>query len=104
MNADSAVDESTFMPLQLEEVTTKPLYLLPEQMSRTDGIGPALDLAAKRGKLLVVTLGINHVVENGGLIVSIWGSPDGLDWGTRAPGFVPTKVLLWSLLAVVEPG
>jgi len=100
MNADSAVDESIFMPLQLEEVTTKPLYLLPEQMSRADGIGPAVDLAAKCGKLLVVTLGINHVVENGGLIVSIWGSPDGLDWGTRPLVSFPQKYYcgLYSLL------
>jgi len=100
MNADLDVDETIFMPLQLEEVTTRPLYLLPEQMSRTDGIGPAVDLAAKCGKLLVVTLGINHVVENGGLIVSIWGSPDGLDWGTRPLVSFPQKYYcgLYSLL------
>lgn len=96
------VDETTFVPskIQIEESMTRPLFLLPEHMSQTDGIGPALDLAAKCGKLLVVTLGINHVVEHGGLNISIWGSQDGMDWGTKPLVSFPTKYYcgLYSLL------
>lgn len=91
MNIDLAVDESISVASQTEESMTKPLYLLPEHMSRTDGIGPALDLAAKCGKLLVATLGINHVVEHGGLVVSIWGSQDGVNWGTKPLVSFPQK-------------
>jgi len=50
-----------------------------------------MDLGADCGKLFVVTLGINHVVEHGGLIVSIWGSADGMDWGTRPLVSFPQK-------------
>ena len=91
MYTDLAVDESIFVPPQVEESMTKPLYLLPEHLSRTDGTGPALDLGAKTGKLLVVTLGINHVVEHGGLIVSIWGSEDGENWGLKPLVSFPQK-------------
>jgi len=91
MNMDLAVDESIFAPSQIERSMTKPLYLLPEHMSRTDGIGPALDLGVKCGKLLVATLGINHVVEHGGLVVSIWGSSDGVDWGNKPLVCFPQK-------------
>jgi hypothetical protein len=34
-------------------------------------------------KLLVVTLGITDVVERTGLTVSVWGSPDQNDWGSK---------------------
>jgi len=105
MIEDFAVDESIFVTqqnqeLQNQELMTKPLCLLPEHMSRTDGLGPALDLAARCGKLLVVTLGINHVVEHGGLIVSIWGSKDGVDWGAKPLVSFPQKYYcgLYSLL------
>ncbi len=91
MNADLAVDESIFMPLELEEPMTKPLYLLPELMSRADDVGPAMDLGAKRGKLLVVTLGITHVVQHGGLNVAIYGSKDGVNWGSKPLVSFPQK-------------
>ncbi len=58
--------------------------LLSDTVLRADGIGDAVDLSDYRGKLLVVTLGINAVVERTGLTVSVWGSPDQLDWGTKA--------------------
>jgi hypothetical protein len=57
-------------------------YLLPDSVRRLDGVGPAVDLDECRGKLLVVTLGIDAVVERTGLTVSVWGSPDQSEWGT----------------------
>ena len=60
-----------------------PKYLIPQCVERADGIGPAIDLGGLRGKLLVVTVGINDVLEQEGLTVSIWGSATGTDWDTK---------------------
>jgi hypothetical protein len=91
MYVDSVVDSTTSATVLIDEPMRKPRYLLPEHMSRNDGVGPAMDLGADRGKLFVATLGINHVVEHGGLIVSIWGSADGVDWGMRPLVSFPQK-------------
>ena len=62
---------------------SEPKCLLPDSVHRLDGVGPAVDLDEHRGKLLVVTLGINAVVERTGLTVSVWGSPDQNQWGAK---------------------
>ena len=54
-----------------------PRFLLSESIRRSDGSGPWVELAEARGKLLVITLIINDVVERQTLAVSLWGSPDG---------------------------
>ena len=66
----------------------EPKCLLADSVQRVDGFGPAVDLGEYRGKLLVVTLSVNAVVERTGLTVSLWGSPDqgsanNLEWGTK---------------------
>ena len=63
--------------------SAEPKCLLSESVLRVDGIGPAVHLAEYRGKLLVVTLGINAVVERTGLTVSVSGSPDQIEWGSK---------------------
>lgn len=42
-----------------------------------------MDLGLDHAALLVVSVGINHVIENERLSVSIWGSKDGEDWGDQ---------------------
>ena len=91
MYVESAVDSTTSATLLIDNPMKQARYLLPEHMSRNDGVGPAMDLGADCGKLFVVTLGINHVLEHGGLIVSIWGSADGVDWGTKPLVSFPQK-------------
>ena len=60
-------------------------YLVPELAACSDGCGPVFELSSsERGKLLVVTLAINCVLEYETLSVSIWGSPDTENWGTAA--------------------
>ena len=60
-------------------------YLVPECAACSDGCGPVFELSSsERGKLLVVTLAINCVLEYETLSVSIWGSPDTENWGTAA--------------------
>jgi hypothetical protein len=62
---------------------SEPKCLLAESLRRADGVGPIVDLGQQKGKLLVVTLGINAVVERTGLTVSVWGSPDCENWGDK---------------------
>jgi hypothetical protein len=73
------------------EVSMLGKFLLPERIARTDGIGPNIDLAADRGKLLVITLGIDRVLEQEALAVSIWGSFDGSNWGVEPLMSFPSK-------------
>jgi hypothetical protein len=68
-----------------------PKFLLPECITRADGVGPKVELGAASGKLLVLTLGINRIVEQERLIVSIWGSPNGVDWGIKPLATFPPK-------------
>jgi hypothetical protein len=68
-----------------------PTLLLPESVARADGTGPELDLGSKRGKLLVLTLGITRILEQESLEVSIWGSSDGEKWGVRPVATFPPK-------------
>ncbi len=60
-----------------------PKCLLSESVRKGDGLGPVVPLDEYCGKLLVVTLGITDVVERTGLTVSIWGSLDQNDWGSK---------------------
>ena len=66
-------------------------FLLPENIARTDGIGPDIDLAVYRGKLLVITLGIDRVIEQEALTISIWGSSDTSNWGVGPLMSFPSK-------------
>jgi hypothetical protein len=75
------VDESR-SELERAKFIPEPKCLLPDSVRLCDGIGPVVDLDEYRGRLLVVTLGINAVVERTGLTVSVWGSADQMDWGT----------------------
>jgi hypothetical protein len=104
MCVDSLADSTTSVAVDLkgnlEESMRHPLYILRDQFSRNDGTGPVVDLNSRCGKLLVATLGIDHVAEHGGLVVSIWASPDGTDWGTKPLVSFPPKYYcgLYSLL------
>jgi hypothetical protein len=66
-------------------------FLVPENIARTDGIGPDIDLAVDRGKLLVITLGIDRVLEQQALTISIWGSSDTSNWGVGPLMSFPSK-------------
>jgi hypothetical protein len=68
-----------------------PKFLMPEIVSREDGSGPVLDLGPAQGKLVSLTLGITRIVEQESLDVSIWGSPDGNEWGAKPLISIPQK-------------
>jgi len=77
-----------------------PNFLLPESIARADGTGPEIDLGSKRGKLLVLTLGITRILEQESLEVAVWGSTDGENWGARPIATFPPKFYcgLYSIL------
>jgi hypothetical protein len=74
--------------------------LLPESIARTDGTGPEIELGSKRGKLLVLTLGITRILEQESLEVTVLGSPDGEKWDSKPLAKFPPKFYcgLYSIL------
>jgi hypothetical protein len=65
--------------------------LVPLSTRNSDGVGPVIELGALRGKLLLVTLIINHVVEHEALDISIWGSASETGWGVKPLFSFPRK-------------
>jgi hypothetical protein len=66
-------------------------FLLPETVVREDGFGPAIEVSTAQGKTLEITLGITRIREQESLDVSIWGSPDGTNWGAKPLASFPQK-------------
>jgi hypothetical protein len=75
----------------MPQLSAEPRYLVPQSVKTSDGVGAAIELDTLRGKLRVVTLGINQVVAQEGLEVSVWGSASGTDWGQRPLAVFPQK-------------
>jgi len=68
-----------------------PSFLLPETTVREAGIGSELDLGDSKGRLVLLTLGITRIIEQESLDVSIWGSVDGQEWGSKPLVAFPQK-------------
>jgi hypothetical protein len=66
-------------------------FLQPETIVREDGTGPGVGLGASKGTLIEVTLGITRIIEQESLDISVWGSSDGVDWGSKAIASFPQK-------------
>jgi hypothetical protein len=63
----------------------------PKTVVRDKGDGAAIDVSSAAGKVLLLTLDITGVIEQQSLDVSIWGSPDGANWGDKALVSFPQK-------------
>lgn len=70
---------------------TLPTFLLPETVASAAGNGPEFVVGPAKGKTIVLTLGITRIVEQESLDVSVWGSPDQANWGTKALAAFPQK-------------
>ncbi len=66
-------------------------FLLPETTVREDGAGPAIGLGTAKGTLIDITLGITRIIEQESLDASIWGSADGVNWGSKPIAQFPQK-------------
>ncbi len=68
-----------------------PEFLLPETTVRDVGTSPELNLGEQQGGTLILTLGITRIIEQESIDISIWGSADGTDWGTKPLATFPQK-------------
>jgi hypothetical protein len=68
-----------------------PQFLLPETLVREAGQSPDVDLGEPQGGTLILTLGITRIIEQESIDVSIWGSADGADWGSKPLVAFPQK-------------
>jgi hypothetical protein len=68
-----------------------PQFLVPESTVREAGTGEIFDLGETQGETLILTLGITRIIEQESLDVSIWGSADGSDWGSKPLVSFPQK-------------
>lgn len=68
-----------------------PEFLLPETIVREAGSGPVVSLEGEQGGMLILTLGITRIIEQESLDISIWGSPDGADFGSKPIVSFPQK-------------
>lgn len=64
-------------------LTTEQIHLVHEHVAVSDGVGDVVDVSFQRGKLIVLTLAIDSVLEQEALNVSIWGSQDGTTWSRQ---------------------
>ncbi len=68
-----------------------PAFLVTETLVREQGVGPDVALGPAQGKPLRLTLGINRIIEQESLDLSIWGSADQQNWGTHPLASFPQK-------------
>jgi hypothetical protein len=68
-----------------------PQFLLPETTVREAGQSHEIDLGETQDGTLILTLGITRIIEQESIDISIWGSPDGADWGAKPLAAYPQK-------------
>lgn len=66
-------------------------FLVTESVIREAGSGPEMSLGDSQGGTLLLTLGITRIIEQESLDVSVWGSTDGAEWGTKPLISFPQK-------------
>jgi hypothetical protein len=72
--------------------TTIDTLLVPEKtVVNAKGDGPSLDVSGAASRVFLLTLDITNIIEQEALDVSIFGSPDGTTWGTKAVIAFPQK-------------
>jgi len=79
-----------------------PQFLLPETTVREAGASPDLQIADQAGETLILTLGITRIIEQESLDMSIWGSADGVDFGTKPLVTFPQKFYCGTYQIVVD--
>ena len=68
-----------------------PQFLLPETIVREAGQSAEINLGELQTGTLILTLGITRIIEQQSIDLSIWGSADGVDWGSKALTAFPQK-------------
>lgn len=68
-----------------------PNFLLPDQVVRQNGSGPAIAIGDRNTGVVAVTLGINRIIEQESIEVRIMGSADGETWLEKPVATFPMK-------------
>jgi hypothetical protein len=68
-----------------------PQFLLPETIVREAGQSAEINLGELQSGTLILTLGITRIIEQQSIDLSIWGSADGVDWGSKPLIAFPQK-------------
>jgi hypothetical protein len=79
-----------------------PEFILPETTVREAGEGPVIDLGNNQGEVLLLTLGITRIIEQESLDLSIWGSPDNVEWGAKPLSTFPQKFYCGTYQVVLD--
>jgi len=87
---------------QVGDVSMPEAVLLGESTVRESGVGPTLTLSEFQGRLLFLTLKITRVIDRQSLELSVWGSEDGEDWGTKPLLSFPRKYYCGSYAALLD--
>lgn len=67
-------------------------FLVPENTVVSEkGDGPSAEVSGAGNRVFLLTLKITNIVEQESLDVSIFGSPDGTNWGQKALVSFPQK-------------
>jgi hypothetical protein len=60
-------------------------FLIPPDTSLEEsGEGQSFDLGSQAGKPVVLALRVTDIIEQQSLLISVWGSADGKDWGSKS--------------------
>src|SRR5690348_14470934 len=67
-------------------------FLIPQNTVITEkGDSPATDISAAGHRVFLITLNITQIVEQESIDLSVFGSPDGNNWGQKALVIFPQK-------------
>jgi hypothetical protein len=78
-----------------------PHFLMQETTVREAGQSSDITLDFQGG-VLVLTLGITRIIEQESIDVSIWGSADGSEWGTKPLAAFPQKFYCGTYQLVID--
>ena len=68
-----------------------PSFIIPETVIREAGASSELNIETVSAGCLLLTLGITRIIEQQSLDLSIWGSANNADWGTKPLIAFPQK-------------
>ena len=74
----------------------------PNTAVEENGSGPAVDIRSSQARTFFCVLNITDQIEQESLDVSIWGSPDGENWGTHPVLKLPQRFYRGETRAVLD--
>jgi hypothetical protein len=79
-----------------------PSFIVEEALRRQDGTSSPLDISGEEGSTLLLTLGINRIIEQESLDVAVYGSKDGQEWDQKPLASFPQKFYCGTYAILVD--